>query len=180
LIRADGLTKRFGGDVAVDGLSFTAEAGRVTGFLGPNRAGKSTTMRLILGLVRPTAGEVTVNGLHGRSANGAAQGHPMLSEASVSDPSGCLAVALAGCFAGGSDHCSDRCPRVACDAGVVDCVGKCLLCFSSIRERSPELSKRGCVESVAWHGFVVFESSSEFVGLVEDLLGGSRHGGHLR
>lgn len=47
----------------MDGLTFTAEPGRVTGFLGPNGAGKSTTMRMILGLDRPTAGEVTVNGI---------------------------------------------------------------------------------------------------------------------
>jgi len=57
------LEKRFGEHVAVDGLTFTAEPGRVTGFLGPNGAGKSTTMRMVLGLDRPTAGEVTVNGI---------------------------------------------------------------------------------------------------------------------
>lgn len=61
MIRATGLEKRFGEHVAVDGLTFTAQPGRVTGFLGPNGAGKSTTMRMILGLDRPTAGEVTVN-----------------------------------------------------------------------------------------------------------------------
>ena len=43
------LTKRYGGALAVDGLSFTVRPGRVTGFLGPNGAGKSTTMRVILG-----------------------------------------------------------------------------------------------------------------------------------
>ncbi len=63
MIRASGLTKSFGDQVAVDGLTFTAEPGRVTGFLGPNGAGKTTTMRMILGLDRPTAGEVTVNGV---------------------------------------------------------------------------------------------------------------------
>ena len=57
------MEKRFGEHVAVDGLTFTAEPGRVTGFLGPNGAGKSTTMRMVLGLDRPTAGEVTVNGI---------------------------------------------------------------------------------------------------------------------
>ncbi|MEE2039323.1 ATP-binding cassette domain-containing protein [Nocardiopsis sp. CT-R113] len=56
------LTKRYGGGNAVDGLTFTAEPGRVTGFLGPNGAGKSTTMRLLLGLARPTSGEALVNG----------------------------------------------------------------------------------------------------------------------
>src|SRR5205823_13595995 len=62
MIEAKGLTKRYGGTVAVDDLSFTVPPGEVTGFLGPNGAGKSTTMRLILGLNAPTSGSVTVNG----------------------------------------------------------------------------------------------------------------------
>ena len=62
MIEASGLTKRYGGDLAVDGLSFQVKPGRVTGFLGPNGAGKSTTMRLILGLDAPTGGRATVNG----------------------------------------------------------------------------------------------------------------------
>jgi ABC-2 type transport system ATP-binding protein len=62
MIEAHGLTKRYGGKLAVDDLSFTVRPGVVTGFLGPNGAGKSTTMRLILGLDAPTGGSVTVNG----------------------------------------------------------------------------------------------------------------------
>jgi ABC-2 type transport system ATP-binding protein len=62
MIEARGLTKRYGGKLAVDGLSFTVRPGVVTGFLGPNGAGKSTTMRMILGLDVPTGGSVTVNG----------------------------------------------------------------------------------------------------------------------
>ena len=62
MIEARGLSKRYGGKVAVDDLSFTVRSGRVTGFLGPNGAGKTTTMRMILGLDRPTAGSVTVDG----------------------------------------------------------------------------------------------------------------------
>ena len=62
MIEAQGLTKRYGDTVAVDGLSFDIRPGVVTGFLGPNGAGKSTTMRMILGLDRPTAGTVTVAG----------------------------------------------------------------------------------------------------------------------
>jgi ABC-2 type transport system ATP-binding protein len=50
MIEAHGLTKRYGGKVAVDGLTFTVRPGVVTGFLGPNGAGKSTTIRMILGL----------------------------------------------------------------------------------------------------------------------------------
>ena len=62
MIEARGLTKRYGGTLAVDNLSFTVKPGKITGFLGPNGAGKTSTMRLILGLDRPTAGTVTVNG----------------------------------------------------------------------------------------------------------------------
>jgi ABC-2 type transport system ATP-binding protein len=62
MIEIDGLTKRYGDKVAIDGLSFAVEPGVVTGFLGPNGAGKSTTMRLIAGLDRPTSGTVRVNG----------------------------------------------------------------------------------------------------------------------
>jgi ABC-2 type transport system ATP-binding protein len=62
MIEAHGLTKRYGGTVAVNDLSFTIRPGLVTGFLGPNGAGKTTTMRLILGLDYPSGGTVTVNG----------------------------------------------------------------------------------------------------------------------
>ena len=62
MIEAQGLTKRYGEKVAVDGIDFTVKPGAVTGFLGPNGAGKSTTMRMIIGLDAPTAGTVTVNG----------------------------------------------------------------------------------------------------------------------
>src|SRR5579872_3625292 len=61
-IEAQGLTKRYGGKAAVDGLSFDVAPGKVTGFLGPNGAGKTTTMRMILGLDRPNSGTVTING----------------------------------------------------------------------------------------------------------------------
>jgi ABC-2 type transport system ATP-binding protein len=62
VIEVDGLTKRFGSTLAVDGLSFSVRPGVVTGFLGPNGSGKSTTMRCILGLDRPQSGSATVNG----------------------------------------------------------------------------------------------------------------------
>ncbi|HZD72734.1 MAG TPA: ATP-binding cassette domain-containing protein [Actinomycetota bacterium] len=62
-IHAEGLTKRYGPTLAVDGLTFEVLPGRVTGFLGPNGAGKSTTMRLVLGLDAPSAGTVTVGGV---------------------------------------------------------------------------------------------------------------------
>jgi ABC-2 type transport system ATP-binding protein len=56
------LTKRFRTAVAVDDLSFSAPAGRVTGFLGPNGSGKTTTLRMALGLVRPTSGDALIDG----------------------------------------------------------------------------------------------------------------------
>ena len=62
MIEARQLTKRYGDKTAVDGVDFTVHPGAVTGFLGPNGTGKSTTMRMIIGLDAPTAGTVTVNG----------------------------------------------------------------------------------------------------------------------
>src|SRR5689334_22952777 len=62
MIEAHELTKRYGDTIAVHSLSFTIAPGTVTGFLGPNGVGKSTTMRMIMGLDRPTSGTVTVNG----------------------------------------------------------------------------------------------------------------------
>ena len=62
MVRAEHLTKRFGGVLAVDDLSFALERGTVTGFLGPNGAGKTTTLRMLLHLVQPTAGQALVFG----------------------------------------------------------------------------------------------------------------------
>jgi ABC-2 type transport system ATP-binding protein len=56
------LSKNFGRVNAVDDLSFTVEPGSVTGFLGPNGSGKTTTLRMILGLVQPSSGTATING----------------------------------------------------------------------------------------------------------------------
>ena len=57
-----GLGKSFGSVRAVDDLSFRVEPGRVTGFLGPNGSGKTTTLRMLLGLVRPSDGRALVGG----------------------------------------------------------------------------------------------------------------------
>jgi ABC-2 type transport system ATP-binding protein len=62
MIEIHALTKRYGTTTAVSDLTFAVRPGTVTGFLGPNAAGKSTTMRMILGLDEPTSGSVTVNG----------------------------------------------------------------------------------------------------------------------
>ncbi|WP_214110714.1 ABC transporter ATP-binding protein [Acrocarpospora catenulata] len=58
-----GLTKRFrGGQLAVDGLDLTVPRGAIFGFLGPNGSGKTTTIRMLLGLITPTAGTSTLLG----------------------------------------------------------------------------------------------------------------------
>jgi ABC-2 type transport system ATP-binding protein len=57
------LTRRFGGFTAVDRISFDVEAGEIFGFLGANGAGKSTTIRMLCGLLRPTSGSATVGGV---------------------------------------------------------------------------------------------------------------------
>lgn len=56
------LSKAFGQTLAVDDLTFTVAAGQVTGFLGPNGSGESTTMRVIVGQDAPSSGRVTVGG----------------------------------------------------------------------------------------------------------------------
>jgi ABC-2 type transport system ATP-binding protein len=61
-IAVNGLTKNYPKVTAVNELTFTVAPGRVTGFLGPNGSGKTTTLRMILNLVTPTAGTATVGG----------------------------------------------------------------------------------------------------------------------
>jgi ABC-2 type transport system ATP-binding protein len=61
------LTKRYGPVAAVDGLSFTAAPGRITGFLGANGSGKTTTLRVLLGLAQPTSGAAHIDGRPYRS-----------------------------------------------------------------------------------------------------------------
>ncbi|NCA12772.1 MAG: ATP-binding cassette domain-containing protein [Proteobacteria bacterium] len=59
----DGVTKRFGNVVALDDFSVTIAAGRVTALVGPDGAGKSSTLRLLAGALRPTSGRLLVGGL---------------------------------------------------------------------------------------------------------------------
>jgi ABC-2 type transport system ATP-binding protein len=61
-IQIEGLVKRYGRKVAVDGISLDVEEGETFGYLGPNGAGKTTTIRCMLGLIRPTAGRLSVLG----------------------------------------------------------------------------------------------------------------------
>jgi lantibiotic transport system ATP-binding protein len=62
-VTTNGLTKRFGHQVAVDAIDLDVPVGSVYGFLGPNGSGKTTTIRMLLGLIRPTAGSVQLLGL---------------------------------------------------------------------------------------------------------------------
>ena len=61
-IRTEGLTKRFGSQFAVNGVDLRVPSGAVFGFLGPNGSGKTTTIRLLLGLASATSGEIEVLG----------------------------------------------------------------------------------------------------------------------
>ncbi|MBI3989045.1 MAG: ATP-binding cassette domain-containing protein, partial [candidate division NC10 bacterium] len=61
-LRLEGLTKAFDGFVAVDGISLSVGRGEVFGFLGPNGSGKTTTIRMLCGLLLPTAGRAEVLG----------------------------------------------------------------------------------------------------------------------
>ena len=62
VVVTEALTRRFGEFVAVDHVSFRVEAGEVVGYLGPNGSGKTTTIRMLLGLLRPSDGKATVLG----------------------------------------------------------------------------------------------------------------------
>jgi ABC-2 type transport system ATP-binding protein len=62
VLELDGLTKRYGDTVALDGLTFTVGDGEMFGFVGPNGAGKTTAMRIVLGVLDPDSGSVRWNG----------------------------------------------------------------------------------------------------------------------
>ena len=63
MVAAEGLSRRFGHLLAVDGISLTVDRGEVLGILGPNGSGKSTTMKMITGFLAPSAGRVEVCGI---------------------------------------------------------------------------------------------------------------------
>jgi len=62
MLELHNVSKRFGGSLAVDNVSFRARAGEVTGYLGPNGSGKSTTMKMIVGLIAATSGAIEFDG----------------------------------------------------------------------------------------------------------------------
>ena len=63
IIQTRNLTKRFGDFTAVDRLNIQVERGKIFAFLGANGSGKSTTIRMLIGLLRPTEGTVEVDGV---------------------------------------------------------------------------------------------------------------------
>ena len=63
MLEIHGLTKRYNGIAAIDGVSFSIRPGEILGYLGPNGAGKSTTVKILTGLIEPTAGEILFRGL---------------------------------------------------------------------------------------------------------------------
>ncbi len=62
LLRCENLTKRYGGLTALSGVNLTLESGRIIGLLGPNGSGKTTLIKLINGLLQPTAGAIYIDG----------------------------------------------------------------------------------------------------------------------
>lgn len=62
-ITIENLVKKYGGQRAVDHISFEVKTGEIVGFLGPNGAGKTTTMRMITGFITPTEGRINVGGM---------------------------------------------------------------------------------------------------------------------
>jgi branched-chain amino acid transport system ATP-binding protein len=71
ILRGVGVTRRFGGLVAVNGVDFEVQAGEIFGLIGPNGAGKTTLFRLLSGVYRPSSGSITLRGreLGGRAAH---------------------------------------------------------------------------------------------------------------
>jgi ABC-2 type transport system ATP-binding protein len=83
VIEIKGLSKHYRNNRAVDGITFTAEPGRVTGFLGPNGAGKSSTLRILLGLDAATSGQALIGGRRYRDLR-----HPLRTVGALLDDAG--------------------------------------------------------------------------------------------
>ena len=62
LLRCENLTKQYGKTVALNGVSFSLESGKIVGILGPNGSGKTTLIKILNGLLTPTSGEVLIDG----------------------------------------------------------------------------------------------------------------------
>ena len=75
IVAAKGLTKRFAEVAAVDGLAFTVNRGEIFGLVGPDGAGKTTTMRMLAGVMQPDAGSIVVDGVDVVAAPDSAKQH---------------------------------------------------------------------------------------------------------
>lgn len=75
MIKVENLTKYYGKRLAVDNISFNVEKGEIVGFLGPNAAGKTTTMRILTGFLAPTHGEAWVAGYNLQNSSLEARQH---------------------------------------------------------------------------------------------------------
>jgi ABC-2 type transport system ATP-binding protein len=64
MLEARGLTKRYGGFLALDRVDFQVRRGEILGYLGPNGSGKSTTVNAVVGLIDPSAGSLWLDGVH--------------------------------------------------------------------------------------------------------------------
>jgi len=83
MIELEAVTKRYGARTVLHELSFRVEPGAVTGFLGPNGSGKTTTARILLGLTEPDAGTATIAGRRYRELR-----HPLREVGALIDPGG--------------------------------------------------------------------------------------------
>ena len=64
MLEARGLSKRYGGFLALDRVDFHVRRGEILGYLGPNGSGKSTTVNAVVGLIDPSAGSLRLDGVH--------------------------------------------------------------------------------------------------------------------
>ena len=74
MLEARGLTKRYGGFLALDRVDFQVRRGEVLGYLGPNGSGKSTTVNTVVGLIDPSGGSLWIDGPPSRTIRSATNG----------------------------------------------------------------------------------------------------------
>jgi ABC-2 type transport system ATP-binding protein len=135
VIEVRGLTKRYGGRPVVDDLSFEVQPGVVTGFLGPNGSGKTTTARMILGLTHTDAGTATINGQPYRRLS-----RPLRQVGALIDPGavnpGRTAIEHLRWLATANDIERSRAEIVLSTVGLEAVAGRKVACFSlGMRQR---------------------------------------------
>lgn len=123
MIEAQGLSKRYGDTVAVDALSFDVRPAAVPGFLGPDGSGKSTTLRLVMGLDRPDAGHARINGRPHAELRRPLREVAALLEARAFHPGRSTAAHLTALAAGGGIRRS-RVDEVLAAVGLGDAAGR--------------------------------------------------------